>query len=32
MLTSVVYDGESWTQKSAEFSPIIDSTIDEYKF
>lgn len=32
MLTSVVYDGESWTQKSSEFSPIIDSTIEEYKF
>ena len=32
LLTSVVYDGESWTQKSTEFSPIVDSTIDEYRF
>ena len=32
VLIGVVEDGESWTQKSSEFSPIVDATIDEYKF
>lgn len=31
VLTGVLYDGESWAQQSASFSPIIESTVDEFR-
>jgi multiple sugar transport system substrate-binding protein len=32
VLTSVAFDGESWAQKSSEFSPIVEATVDEFRF
>ena len=32
VLTSVAFSGESWAQKSAEFSPIVEATVNEYRF
>ena len=31
VLTSVAFDGESWAQKSSEFAPIVEATVDEYR-
>ena len=31
VLNAVAFDGESWTQRSAEISPIIEAILDEYR-
>lgn len=31
VLNAVAWDGESWTQRSAEISPIIEAALDEYR-
>ena len=32
LVTNVAFEGESWAQKSAEFSPIVESTFADYAF
>jgi multiple sugar transport system substrate-binding protein len=32
VLTSVAFDGESWAQKSSEFAPIVEATVDEFRY
>lgn len=32
VLVGVAFDGESWSQKSGEFAPIVEATIDEFRY
>ena len=32
LLCDVLYNGDSWTQRSEEFAPIVEATIEEYRF
>ncbi len=32
LLCDVLYNGDSWTQRSEEFAPVVEATIEEYRF